>query len=395
MSHADFHLAILESPADDVHRLVYADWLDEQGDADRAEFIRAQVHRAALPVFHPEARALAQREAELLAVHRHVWVGRVGELVSRYTFCRGFIEEVSLSVEAFVQHGEEILRLTPLRRVQIRAVPTLEALLLGDRTAVVRFARLLARVPELDFNREYVSDTLGRLLLDLPQMPRPRALFLPRLTPGGLLALASSDVLDNVVTLDLNPGVAAPEGLEPLLASPHLNRLRNLQIRSGRLGNHLVEVLTRSPQLLRLQSLSLGHNALTDEGVHELLTALWGGPLEALDLSFNPLGPSGLRALLSRTSKPTRLPALTTVNLSRTGLGNTGARLLAESSLLSQVQALDLSLNRIGDDGASALAEGEPPVRLLLLDLIYNHFGSQMREILAERFGPEVCVFAR
>src|SRR5947199_11004 len=34
--------AILESP-EDAPRLVYADWLDDNGDPDRAEFIRAQV----------------------------------------------------------------------------------------------------------------------------------------------------------------------------------------------------------------------------------------------------------------------------------------------------------------------------------------------------------------
>lgn len=32
--------AILADPADDTPRLIYADWLEEQGDADRAEFIR-------------------------------------------------------------------------------------------------------------------------------------------------------------------------------------------------------------------------------------------------------------------------------------------------------------------------------------------------------------------
>lgn len=30
--------AILASPEDDAPRLIYADWLDEQGESDRAEF---------------------------------------------------------------------------------------------------------------------------------------------------------------------------------------------------------------------------------------------------------------------------------------------------------------------------------------------------------------------
>src|SRR5207249_8060556 len=38
-----FLQAIVENPDDDTPRVVYADWLDEHGDAARAEFIRLQV----------------------------------------------------------------------------------------------------------------------------------------------------------------------------------------------------------------------------------------------------------------------------------------------------------------------------------------------------------------
>jgi uncharacterized protein (TIGR02996 family) len=40
MSHeAAFLQAILDSPDDDTPRLVYADWLDEHGQTERAEFL--------------------------------------------------------------------------------------------------------------------------------------------------------------------------------------------------------------------------------------------------------------------------------------------------------------------------------------------------------------------
>ena len=41
--------AVLESPFDDAPRLVYADWLEENGRPGRAEFIRAQVELARGP----------------------------------------------------------------------------------------------------------------------------------------------------------------------------------------------------------------------------------------------------------------------------------------------------------------------------------------------------------
>lgn len=45
---AQLYAAILDAPADDGLRLVYADWLDEHGQGERGEFIRVQVKIAAL-----------------------------------------------------------------------------------------------------------------------------------------------------------------------------------------------------------------------------------------------------------------------------------------------------------------------------------------------------------
>jgi uncharacterized protein (TIGR02996 family) len=38
-----FLQAILAEPDDETHRLVCADWLEEQGDEDRAEFIKQRL----------------------------------------------------------------------------------------------------------------------------------------------------------------------------------------------------------------------------------------------------------------------------------------------------------------------------------------------------------------
>ncbi|HYT91149.1 MAG TPA: TIGR02996 domain-containing protein [Gemmataceae bacterium] len=41
--------AVIDNPDDDGPRLVYADWLEEHGDAERAEFIRIQIAVAESP----------------------------------------------------------------------------------------------------------------------------------------------------------------------------------------------------------------------------------------------------------------------------------------------------------------------------------------------------------
>jgi uncharacterized protein (TIGR02996 family) len=56
--------AICDSPDDDAPRLVYADWLDENGDPRQAEFIREHIAIGKLPYWkyeqHPETTRLLQ-----------------------------------------------------------------------------------------------------------------------------------------------------------------------------------------------------------------------------------------------------------------------------------------------------------------------------------------------
>src|SRR5262249_23722465 len=46
--------AIYAAPEDDAVRLVYADWLEEQGEAARAEFIRVQIEYARAAAADPD-----------------------------------------------------------------------------------------------------------------------------------------------------------------------------------------------------------------------------------------------------------------------------------------------------------------------------------------------------
>ena len=62
--------AVIESPEDDTPRLVFADFLEENGDEDdreRAEFVRLQCRLAAMAEDDPGREALA-------AIRRPDWV---------------------------------------------------------------------------------------------------------------------------------------------------------------------------------------------------------------------------------------------------------------------------------------------------------------------------------
>ncbi len=133
-----FLAAILANPADDVPRLVYADWLDEQGQADRGEFIRLQIKLVGHPVHHTAKTGcpLRRREHKLMEGFgwHQTWFSAPGFMPERFAlwqhdaefiastsigirFSRGFVEAVSLSPRAWLDHAEELLAAAPIREV--------------------------------------------------------------------------------------------------------------------------------------------------------------------------------------------------------------------------------------------------------------------------------------
>src|SRR3954468_18275467 len=101
MTHDDAFLRdIAAEPADDLPRQVYADWLDEHGDPERAEFIRADVEYARLPAGDPRHGPLKGRRRFLLERHTAEWTAPLAGIVEGWQYRRGFVEEVTLSAAA-------------------------------------------------------------------------------------------------------------------------------------------------------------------------------------------------------------------------------------------------------------------------------------------------------
>jgi uncharacterized protein (TIGR02996 family) len=81
MTHDEAFLEdIIAHPEDDAPRLIYADWLEEHGQQERAEFIRVQVALATLHDDDPRREELVAREQELLESHRKEWRGVIQAL---------------------------------------------------------------------------------------------------------------------------------------------------------------------------------------------------------------------------------------------------------------------------------------------------------------------------
>ena len=127
--------AVVERPADDAPRLVYADWLDDHGDPAWAEFIRLQVAAAGEPCLNPEAlrggrcddpgcrgcRQFRDRAAELGSTPGFA-AGAWGDWeppIAGVWYERGFIEEVSVVAERFVEAAGRLFAVQPIRGVRL------------------------------------------------------------------------------------------------------------------------------------------------------------------------------------------------------------------------------------------------------------------------------------
>src|SRR5262249_26125220 len=105
VNEADWLAAIRAAPDDDAPRLIFADWLEENGQAERGELIRVQVELARRSPRDHERAALAKRSAPLERPVVRDWVKALRAVFDRpksrqfsSAICRrGFIERLSLN----------------------------------------------------------------------------------------------------------------------------------------------------------------------------------------------------------------------------------------------------------------------------------------------------------
>lgn len=126
--------AVVADPEADAPRLAYAQWLEGQGQTDRARLIHVQCER----------EQLAAEEAELILRHGKEWGEPLRKLgVQQWTFRRGFPEDIRLNGRVYLENLSELNALTPVTRLglsglddavlsQCAASPSLQQLVAFD-----------------------------------------------------------------------------------------------------------------------------------------------------------------------------------------------------------------------------------------------------------------------
>jgi uncharacterized protein (TIGR02996 family) len=340
-----FFQAIREAPADDTPRLVYADWLDENGQPERAEFIRLQYRLAAMDEEDSDRLALKDREWELQAIHGDQWRGAMPGWMrkEKHEFRRGFVSFIVLTGAQFLRKASAMYRTAPIAELRIR--------LAG-----------LHRVPAIA-----ASSALGRL----------RSLAIG----GGLQGeqirtLLGSPHLSGLQELNLAGNRLGEDGIRALVRWRGLHNLTALDISNNALDSGAVRTLVGSTTLGNLTHLSLGGNIL-GEVANDLAVAPSLGALRHLSLARCTVGVAGMEAI----GKSELFPGLTSLSLS--GLPPDCCRALILSPLCSQLTALDLQRTSPGAEIVEAIVTSSHLARLRRLDLGMNYSGDEAIQALA------------
>lgn len=262
---AAFISAILNNPDDDTARLVFADWLEEHGEPERAEFIRCQIEAAKVPETKRETSEAHKRALTLEAAHGAEWRKSAGVTKHKGRFERGFLANITYFSTEYLGCGDRLLAVEP-------ATITLELVSRHEDDSPVTL--------------EDVDDLLAAPLL-----------------------------VRAITTLTSQGGFGAAL-FTRLIQSPDLVRLREISLFEDPIGLEGVRAIAESPAAFTLESLDLneslqGYGGEETDDIFEAVQLIASTPrfasLKHLGLMFNSLNDRSIAALIESTTLPRTL----------------------------------------------------------------------------------------
>jgi uncharacterized protein (TIGR02996 family) len=312
--HDAFLADVIAHPEDDTPRLIYADWLEENGgekERERAEFIRGQVRLAKVSAWDEGAVELDVRCRYLLRANRDEWLAPLAGVPTNplfwdewHLFSRGFLERVEMSARAFLNSADRLSALGPIRGLAIHPP--------------------WPRTDEQDIPEEFWSCAATRRLRQLwiyrHNLPHADPLTGPALATGEWSvvnfaihsrvveqageALANAAFAPNLRRLEIASNVTGPVVWRPLWQSQRLPNLKRFGFRTRTNLADLLSVddLLSAPWLAGLERLELAGKGYRDAPVvmADLARLLRSAPLRALVLERCRIprqAAHGLRAL--------------------------------------------------------------------------------------------------
>ncbi|MBM3982904.1 MAG: TIGR02996 domain-containing protein [Planctomycetes bacterium] len=228
--HEAFLRAIFDAPEDDTPRLVYADFLQENGEDERAEFIRLQVERARLEADGDSKAANDVLVRENVNGYRLKWFGEFergmepireshtieAERLEDVRAYRAWIVECSPSL--FAASGLDVFHLQPLRPHHI---DPLFALPCNHRVSIWNLGGYVQEATE-------VSESAGGEVVGFMNF----AVF-PVVTTAVVETLAQHCGARRITSLDLRNNELDNDAARALVKSPYLDNLKRLRLLEG------------------------------------------------------------------------------------------------------------------------------------------------------------------
>lgn len=362
---------IAEAYADDAPRLVYADWLQGQGDP-LGEFIMLQCERARLDRWDPKQKAMREREEHMLGMYRSRWLP---ELTANVVWSRGFIERIRISYPFDRAAIANVLAMAPLARSLEISPETHFSDMPPEALAQLELAQFTGLfIKSFRWNQGRVED-----LIDDDRLTAIDRLGLAgcSLVGGDLKALEQRAFRE----LDLHTNALGVRGVQYALASaPTLVELELSNAAIGDPGGGAIA----DTALPKLERLGLRLNRLT----YRSLARFSKLPrLRVLDLAQNQLGPAAIEALGKAP-----LPALRELDLSGCTVTDDMVIAFAASPLIQQLAWLDLGHNELGAAAAKALGSVALPA-LRFLDLSSTRITDEVAQVKAAH--PHARIVAR
>lgn len=376
VDHLAFMEAICESPDDDLPRLVFADWLEEQGDAISVSWatdIRIQCEAARLKPWqwnhHERLRKLRNQIPYGPWSKRRIYLPKLQN--ARFgRFERGIAEWLvaedwkPLTLDLPVARGA-----TCIRRARIRRPNLFSSHHFVDCSH-------LTHLMELDLNGcSLGSDALQRLAANRHLRNVKRlSLRENRLSSIGLLALAESPHWQQLESLDLSrPGRSG--ALEEVFTSRlEFSQLRELTLTDTQNADALLQALGDTLHLPKLERLDLHFSRVTAEGVVSLVSNESVPGLRELDLEpsvvqeAEPFYDDELIEILWSLA----LPNLTGLSLAHQAFTDVAAIVIANSPKLANLEYLNLRHSHLTDSGVEAVLASERLGSLQYLDVRNN-----------------------
>jgi uncharacterized protein (TIGR02996 family) len=318
--------AIVADPSDDVARLVYADCLEEHGNAARAAFIRLQIEAER---HHPDSNARAALEAQARALFETHWTKWWGEV------CAAVGLEPAPGRYELTPSGPGVTEVPPEPREDVEP---------WEDDSDSRFERFGAT-----FRRGFPeSIACSGLTLDRPTirsaLPRwshvsPLAALYMRGWPNDRTAWPDTSFLRTVTGLTFEHYV--PDALERVLRTPDLANVERLVLRSGftvsGAWTHEVPSVLATPCASRLRHLSVPVRDV--QNAAELGASKELQRLESLEVEFIYSSPETRLSALARGPSFAGLQRLAV----QAGLSATGMSAICQHPTWTHLRALDLS----------------------------------------------------